>query len=133
MVYPGLWLWLWGGDWVWRACGEKAVHGASGARGTLTLIPAGALSAKGAVSTRMKGKPKEGERMVKKYVIYLGQVVYEDGAKVTGNDQLWIHKDEKTWKDYDATNQALMGAGFVPFDSLGDFIDKQLRDEKKDD
>ena len=71
--------------------------------------------------------------MVKKYVIYLGQVVYEDGAKVTGNDQLWIHKDEKTWKDYDATNQALRGAGFVPFDSLGDFIDKQLRDEKKDD
>ena len=39
MVYPGLWLWLWGGDWVWRACGEKAVHGASGARGTLHAHP----------------------------------------------------------------------------------------------
>ena len=36
--------------------------------------------------------------MVKKHVEYLGQVVYEDGRPVvTGNDQLWIHKDEKTW------------------------------------
>ena len=65
--------------------------------------------------------------MVKKYVIYLGQAVYEDGVEVTGRDQLWIHKDEKTWTFYDATIQAIREAGFRPYDSLGDFIDKEQK------
>ena len=67
--------------------------------------------------------------MVKKHVIYLGQVVYEDGREiqVTGREQLWIHKDEKTWKGYDATIQAIRGAGFRPYASLGDFIDKEQK------
>ena len=87
----------------------------------------------GGVSMRMKGKPKEDERMVKKYVISLMQVVYEDGGeiRITGKEQLWFHEDKKTRNDYDATIQAIREAGFRPYDSVNDLIDKEQKDEKK--
>ena len=72
--------------------------------------------------------------MVKKHVLFLVHEVWEDGRPVvTGNGRGWIHKDEKTWTDYDATIQAIRDAGFVYYDSLNDRLDKQLRDVKKDD
>ena len=74
--------------------------------------------------------------MVKKHVISIMKMVYEDGETlVTGTEKEWIHKDENTWTDYDTTDlaliQAIRDAGFGPYDRLGDRIDKQHRDENK--